>query len=383
MHIAIVNYTSGGLSGGYRKYLDTMIPLLRADPRIGHLDVFVPSQAMNLMHIDSELLHVWPADDMGRRFAWLKSELHKLAPDVVFIPTARWLNCGRIPTVVMVRNMEPLVVPFGGNSLTEGMKNLARAYTARQACVHASRVIAVSQYVRDFLIDNWHIAPEKVGCTYHGSDSPSAPTDALKPTSLRQNELGRFIFTAGSIRPARGLEDVIRAIAILAAREPDVMLVVGGSPDPGTRFYFERLQSLARGLGMSSRVVWAGQLNLREMSWCFYQCSVFAMTSRAEACPNTVLEAMNHGCLIVSTIQPPMPEFLGESALYYTPRNALDLAEKLAVALAASPEGQAARRRVALERARGFRWLDTARKTIDQLEQAISISSVLSERPKS
>ena len=42
MKVAIVNLTSGGMSGGYLKYLRTLVPLLRQDPRISRLDVFVP-----------------------------------------------------------------------------------------------------------------------------------------------------------------------------------------------------------------------------------------------------------------------------------------------------------------------------------------------------
>ena len=34
MRIAVVNLTSGGLSGGYRKYLARLMPLLASDPRV-------------------------------------------------------------------------------------------------------------------------------------------------------------------------------------------------------------------------------------------------------------------------------------------------------------------------------------------------------------
>ena len=34
----MLNLTSGGLSGGYRKYLQAMVPLLRADRRVDLLD---------------------------------------------------------------------------------------------------------------------------------------------------------------------------------------------------------------------------------------------------------------------------------------------------------------------------------------------------------
>ncbi len=53
------------------------------------------------------------------------------------------------------------------------------------------------------------------------------------------------------------------------------------------------------------------------------------MTSRAEACPNTVLEAMAHGAVSISTDQQPMPEFYGESAAYYRATDAAQLASQI------------------------------------------------------
>ena len=88
--------------------------------------------------------------------------------------------------VVMVRNMEPLEVPFAGNTWVEGLRNVARAWEARRACRHATRVIAVSDHVRRFIISKWHIDEDRIGTVYHGVDGggPSARPDT-RPISAR------------------------------------------------------------------------------------------------------------------------------------------------------------------------------------------------------
>ena len=104
MRIAIVNLTAGGMSGGYRKYLDTLIPLLRRDRRVDSLDVFVPNGS-GLEYSDSVSLTEFPAKSGFDRHRELRKQIEVIDPDIAFIPTARWLDCGPIPVAVMIRNI--------------------------------------------------------------------------------------------------------------------------------------------------------------------------------------------------------------------------------------------------------------------------------------
>ncbi len=361
MRIAVANLTSGGLSGGYRKYLARLMPLMANDPRVTHLAVFLPEQAS--AEIDPAIdVRVWSPRDAGQGFAGLARDIATVAPDVVFVPTARHAHFGTIPVVTMVRNMEPLTVPFGGNSWTEGLKNLARAWEARRACRRAARVIAVSDYVRDFVVSRWRIDRDRVGTVYHGVDPPAPET------AMDQAPRDRTLFTAGSIRPARGLEDSIRALPLLDA---NVRLVIAGQVDKRCAGYADQLSRLCGELEVTSRVTFAGQLGSAEMAEAFRRCAAFVMTSRAEACPNTALEAMSYGCASVSVDRPPMPEFFGDAAVYYPLGDAQALAHRIR-ALIANPAEQRRLAHAARLRARAFPWEATRDRTIEELERALS-----------
>src|SRR5262245_56919541 len=106
MTLALVNLTAGGMSGGYVKYLRQMVPLIAADARVRRLDVWLPPALPADLIPGVEALS-WPAGDALTGFRALRQRLARTRPDVVFVPTARWLDTGGIPTVVMVRNMEP------------------------------------------------------------------------------------------------------------------------------------------------------------------------------------------------------------------------------------------------------------------------------------
>ncbi len=366
MHVAIANLTNGGLSGGYRSYLLSLVPQLRREPRIRRLEVFVPPATLPALEkAGLDGLSAWPPGDHRRGFAALRHRLQDLGPDVLFVPSARFIDVGR-PCVTMVRNMEPLECPLAGHTLRAGFVNLARAWEAHRACRQARRVLAVSGHVSRFLTTRWRLSPAKVGVVYHGVEGPLP--EATRPAALRALGDRPFLFTAGSIRPARGLEDLLEAIARSAAA---LSIVIAGAADPDTEAFSRRLEARAVELGVADRVIWTGWLGRSEMSWCFSHCQAFVMTSRAEACPNTVLEALSHGCLSISTDQPPMPEIGGAGAIYYRRRDAGDLARRIAEGLSLPSSEREERRHRARQRAAAFTWAATARQTIDELSRVL------------
>ncbi len=223
----------------------------------------------------------------------------------------------------------------------------------------------------DFFTERWHILPEKVGVVYLGMEEPLDLSVLTVPARLHSFSEEAFLFTAGSIRPARGLEDIIQALAILSAQGCKRKLVIAGGIEPSMRFYKQRLDRMAAILDVSQQVLWADYLTPNEMAWCFLNCALFVMTSRVEACPNTALESMGYGCLCVTSDSSPMPEFFQDSALYYRAGDADDLARQVAVALEMGEKEKALLREDAKVRAGCFRWQHTAKETISQFELAI------------
>lgn len=366
LKIAMLNLTGGGFSGGYRKYLLKTLPLLLGHSRVDSVRVYMPPRECAVFVASG--FSVQPLPRIGlRHHLGLAQLVLDGQPDVAFVPTAYWVPVG-IPIVVMIHNMEPLTMPLAGLPPREAIKNLARAAAARRACHRADRVLAVSEYVRNFLVDKWHIDPIRVGLVYHGIEEPPRVEDLAVPACFRDGVTDKFVFTAGSIRPARALEDLLGALVGLADR--GLPLVVAGSASPGTVPYWKRMQRLADDLGVSSRVRWVGQLTSAEMSWCYYHCLAFVMTSRVEACPNIVLEAMSHGAVCVSSRNPPMPEFFADSAVYYDAGDAESLREALDRVLSLSESEAAALRYRARQRASEFTWEHTAERTIEELEKA-------------
>lgn len=367
MRIAVVNLTGGGLSGGYRKYLQNILPLLAKDYRVDGLEVYIPIDH-DIFSNKTFTLHNIPVDNFSNRKVWIRNKLVVSQPDVIFIPSAMWINCGQIPMITMIQNMEPLIVPFQENPLKECIKNIGRYMINLHACRKANRVIAISKFVKTFLIEQWRVAEARIGLVYHGIDfTTQAADDHGVIVSLKSLP---FLFTVGSVRPARGLEDIIKAFALLKIAQP-VRLAIGGNVDRGMEPYFNKLQKMAINLGIADRIHWLGKLNDLEMTWCYSHCDAFIMTSRVEACPNIALEAMGHGCVSIASENPPLPEFFGVSALYYPPKDSTALARQIQAVKSMRQTERAAMSSAARDIASRFSWEICAQKTVTELQKVL------------
>jgi len=302
----------------------------------------------------------------------LTKVLRRFGPDVIYVPVERRFRFEGVPVVQMVQNMEPMVSPFRGNPLKERMKNFLRRLNAKRALREADRVIAVSEFVRDFITGQWKIPRERTGLIYHGLDDTGNIRPGLAPPdSLRIARQG-LIFTAGSVRPARGLEDLISALDSLRqnnGRAP--VLAIAGNSGPEMARYQNRLMGWADGLGLSEHVLWVGQLDEAQMKWHYAHCTAFVMTSRVESFGHTGGEALSHGCVCIAADNPCLPEIFGDAALYYQPGNREALAEAIEEAMSLDDADRVLLSQKARQRAGLFSWDVCAERTVGELKKAV------------
>jgi glycosyltransferase involved in cell wall biosynthesis len=239
---------------------------------------------------------------------------------------------------------------------------------AHRASRRADRVIAVSKFVRDFLVEDWRIDPGKIALIYHGTESQESCGPGERPPCIPDGWRGRFIFSAGSVRPARGLEDLINAIIIghHSGRDWPSVVVAGGVVRSMTK-YQEKLIDVLRQASVEDRLIWAGSLNDMQMTWCYRNCQAFVMTSRIEACPNIAMESLAQSAVNVAADNPPLPEFFQSLAIYYKSGDAESLVVALEKALSISGAERVQRLREGQARAKDFSWDIAASRTIETL----------------
>jgi glycosyltransferase involved in cell wall biosynthesis len=375
MRLAIVNLTGGDMSEGYKKYLKNMLPLLSSHSEIEAILCASPKNiSINKPFNKLEKVkytYCNPFSFLGRSDTLLFSDLEAFQPEVIFIPMERYFRYKDVPIVCMFQNMLPLV-KLQHISITEFLRNKAQRLLSKKSANRSKGIIAVSSFVSEYLQSEWNIDHEKIGVVYHGVDVPSK-LNTIAPQSIPVEWDGNFIFIAGAIETYRGLEDIF--IALNHLRQSGyglVNVVIAGPVRPAMASYFRKLKKLVNKLGMHDTVKWVGLLNEYEMSWCYIHSHVFIMTSRVEACPNTALEAMSHGSMIISSNSQPMPEIFSDTATYYETGDTEKLARCIIDSFCLSLLEKKQLSQKTILRSFEFSWNSTVFNTIEHLKNACS-----------
>ena len=130
-----------------------------------------------------------------------------------------------------------------------------------------------------------------------------------------------FLFTASRLVLSRGVEDVIEALAKLP---PHVRFLIAGEGEDR-----EKLEHIARGLGVSDRVMFAGYVSHDDLPAYLKISDIFVRPSLIEGMGNAFIEAFAAGVPVIGTPVGGIPDFLtdGETGLFCEVQDPVSIVE--------------------------------------------------------
>lgn len=140
----------------------------------------------------------------------------------------------------------------------------------------------------------------------------------------------RLLYT-GRMDRAKGLLQMVEALALLVESGEDVVLDLVGWPQKGDPI-LDEVQALAQEKGIASRVLYHGYKPVGPELFAYYKQAdiyVLASTSSFEGFPRTIWEAMAHGLPVVATRVGSIPLFLeaDRAAVLVGPEDAAAMAQ--------------------------------------------------------
>lgn len=184
----------------------------------------------------------------------------------------------------------------------------------------ASQIIVPTQFVANDLTSLRPWTKEKITVTYEASEPP-LDTAAKQLRGVKEP----FIMHVGSPLPHKNIERLIAAFEILKRSQPNLQLVLPGKKEQ----YFERLEASLQDNPIKDSVIIPGFVSDAELKWLYQNAEAYVLPSLSEGFGLPGLEAMAHGCPLVSSSATCMPEVYGNAAHYFDPENVEDMAAKI------------------------------------------------------
>ena len=163
------------------------------------------------------------------------------------------------------------------------------------------------------------VIPNGIDTTYF-TPKPDEGLKLRAEWGIGPNEI--VIGLAARLDPLKDHETFLRAAAIAAKSRKDLRFVcVGGGVERDSA----RLESLANGLGLENRVVWAGECN--DMPAAYGAMDIATCSSIVEGFPNMVGEAMACGVPCVVTDVGDCARITADTGIVVPPRDPPSLAQ--------------------------------------------------------
>lgn len=250
------------------------------------------------------------------------------------------------PLVVTVHDVAFLRDP--GHFTPRGVSFFTRALARTRA--EAAAVVVPSQATADDCVAAG-IEPARLHVVPHGAPRWTVTPDEAAAVRARLGLPERFVLWCGTLEPRKNVGGLLAAFAELAARDPDVHLVLVGPPGWG------ELPTRPPPGPWESRVLHLGRLSAADLHAAYAAASAFCFPSTWEGFGLPVLEAMSVGTPVVTSRGTSMAEVVGDAGVLVDPLDPLDVAAGLERALSGEGPTIGAAGRA---RSTQFRWADAA-----------------------
>lgn len=184
----------------------------------------------------------------------------------------------------------------------------------------AIRIVVPTQFVADEVTQHHSFTGHKISTIHEAAETPQK-----SPGKTPKSPPHQFILYVGSAFPHKNLERLIEAFHILKKNQPDLKLVLVGKRE----YHSLQLEQWTKTKSNSSGVLFPGFVPDEELKWYYEHARAYVFPSLSEGFGLPGLEAMAHGCPVVSSNATCLPEVHGDAAHYFDPEDVQDMAQKI------------------------------------------------------
>ena len=379
MKIAINGWFYNRIHTGSGQYLRYLIPaLLRLNPKL-EIVLIVPAFALRGTPPPD-----WPSGvqihpvplkpgNLGKVYfeqILFPRAARALRADVAHVPYFGSPLSPRLPTVVTVHDLIPLLLPaYRGGPLVRLYTSLAAASAA-----NARLILADSEASRRDILTHLRLPPDRVRTVYLAPAPHYRPAETwaqIEAVTRKYNLPETFALYIGGYDVRKNVRNLLYAWTFVAAGLGDELkLVLAGELPPADTPFFPSPMKLARELGIERHIVTPGWIDEADKPALYSAARLFVYPSRYEGFGLPVLEAMACGTPVVTTNAASLPELTGADAFQIDPDDTRHMAGPIiALTIQEDTHNEMAER--AYRQAQKFSWQQTACQTLQAYRDAM------------
>ena len=274
---------------------------------------------------------------------------------------------GKMPgvkTTVMFYDLAGLRLHLARYKLSQRFQYIERLEQILQS---GCRLLTLSEFTRRDFIQATGCVPGRLTAIQAGLSQTESPPE-ITPVVIRQVRAKygidrRFLLHVGALDHHKNFESVVNVLAQL--KDHDLQLVVVGERE---RSLEEIADHVAR-VGLT-QIIFTGSIAQGELEVLYREAIALVSLSFYEGFGFPVLEAMAHGCPVITSALTALAEVAGDGALVYPPRDIQAISSGIHELL----RSPASRRKLVEKgraRAAQFSWEHTARRTIAVWEEML------------
>lgn len=280
--------------------------------------------------------------------------------DIFFSPAHYIPRFSPVPLIVTIHDLSYFYFP--DEFLKKDLYQLTN--WTKYAVEKAKRVISVSNTTKKDIIKFYQSPEEKIEVIYNGYERKNSKLANFAPRKLNNKE---YILYVGTLQPRKNIETLFSAFKKFSDLNPRFKLIIAGKKG----WLYERIFEKAKNLQLDKKIKFVGYVSDENLTTLYKNAFCFVLPSLYEGFGIPILEAMSFSCPVISSFASSLPEVGADACLYFDPKSADDLLDKL-IELKENKNMRAELIQKGKKRIQMFSWRTCAEKTLKVITSSIA-----------